>query len=266
MTRIVWDKAGERIFETGVSNGVLYPLKKSGVPWNGLVNVSKNSADGSSTPVYMDGIRIENSFSNDEYSGTIQAYTYPDEFALVSGESTSGHGLFYGQQEREEFGLTYKTLVGNDVEFEEFGYKLHILYNVKAKPSSKEYATISNSASPTTFSWDISVRPNYISGKKPTADLVIDSRTTDSSLLKTLEDILYGTASTPPRLPSIEELVTLFSDWPYLEIMVNKDSGINPLLYDRRHDLQGDGRAGLYTAPAETRLVETSVPGLFRIG
>lgn len=224
MSKLVWDKTGERLYETGVRKGVLY-LKgengaySNGVAWNGLTAVTESPSGAEATPLYADDIKYLNLLSAEEFSATIEAYTYPDEFAECDGSGSLVAGVFIGQQKRKQFGLCYRTVLGNDEDGEEYGYKLHIIYGCLAAPTEKAYATINDSPEAITFSWEISTTPVAVSGFKPTASLVIDSTKVDADKLAALEEILYGkdgtgdpqTGAVAPRLPLPDEIKTLMT-------------------------------------------------------
>lgn len=265
MAEIQWDQVGDRLFEVGVDRGVLYPPKSPGVPWNGLIRVSQGAEGGAADPHYIDGFKYRNEVTPEEYVGTIEAFTYPEEFSNLNGDLTSGTGLHYGQQDRPEFSLCYRTKIGNDVDFESHAYKLHLLYNVRVAPSTEDYGTIGESVDPMNFSWAISTRPEIIPGRRATAELVIDSRKALYGRLYRLERILYGDKNEAPRMPTMWEVVEMFNDWPYIQINRRPTTGLNPLSYKGLHDLQGNNRTGLYTAPPETRLKKTAIPGLYKI-
>lgn len=214
--RLEWDNVGERYYETGVEKGVLYVQDKGaypkGVAWNGLTAVNENPSGADTNAVYADNIKYLNLLSSEDFGATIEALMYPDEFKECNGESEIAKGVVIGQQKRKQFGLCYRTLVGNDTDGEEHAYKLHIIYGALAAPSEKSYQTINDSPDTVSFSWEISTTPVNVSGKKPTALLVIDSRTADAEKLKQLEDILYGSENTEPRLPLPDEIITLMSE------------------------------------------------------
>lgn len=215
MSKLVWDKTGERLYETGIEKGVLYPLKNgtysNGVVWNGLTSVSENPSGGEPTALYADNIKYLNLISAEEFGATLEAYMYPDEFAECDGSAAIADGVTIGQQKRVPFGLSYVTKIGNDEDGSDHGYKIHLIYGATAKPSEKAYETINDSPDGVTFSWEISTTPVNVPGFKPTASVTIDSTKTDAAKLKELEDILYGTADAEPRLPLPEELIDLFS-------------------------------------------------------
>ena len=216
MSKIVWDAVGEHIFETGVRNGVLY-LKdetgayNTGVAWNGLTSVSESPEGAEPTDLYADDIKYLTLMSAENFKATIEAYTYPDEFAECDGSATIANGVTIGQQSRKPFGLCYRTSIGNDTDGNEHGYKLHIVYGCMASPSEKQYSTINDSPEAITFSWEVSTTPVNVNGKKPTATLIIDSTKVDKSKLTALEAILYGSESVEPRLPLPDEIATLMT-------------------------------------------------------
>lgn len=214
MAKLVWDQTGERLYETGVRNGVLYVQDDkgaypAGVAWNGLTAVTESPSGAEATALYADDIKYLNLFSAEEFGATVEAYTYPDEFALCDGSAQLAEGVMIGQQPRKTFGLCYRTTLGNDVAGNDFGYKLHIIYGATASPSEKAYATINDSPEAITFSWELTTTPVTVSGFKPTATVVIDSTKVDKDKLAALEDILYGGADTEARLPLPDEIVTL---------------------------------------------------------
>ena len=213
MTKLKWDQTGERLYETGVSKGVLYPYTNNayanGVAWNGLINVSESPEGAEATPLYADNIKYLNLMSAEEFKATIEAYTYPDEFAACNGEASLEEGVSIGQQKRSQFGLSYQTKIGNDVN-SELGYKIHLIYGALAAPSEKAYATINDSPEAITFSWEISTTPVEVPGFKPTASLVIDSTKVDPTKLAEFEKKIYGDETTEATLPLPSEVATLF--------------------------------------------------------
>ena len=215
MAKLVWDQTGERYYETGVKMGVLYPQTAGtyplGVAWSGLTAVTESPSGAEASPFYADDIKYLNLMSNEELGGTIEAYTYPDEFAECDGSAELTKGVMLGQQKRTPFGLCYRTVLGNDIESNEYGYKLHLIYGAQASPSEKAYATINDSPEPITMSWEFTTTPVEVTGHKPTACITIDSTKADPTKLKELEDILYGTESDEPRLPLPDEVKTLMS-------------------------------------------------------
>ena len=218
MAKIEWDKTGERLYETGVKNGVLYVQEGStygkGVAWNGLTAVTESPSGAEATPLYADDIKYLNLLSTEEFGATIEAYTYPDEFAACDGSAALADGVMIGQQARKTFGLCYRTTIGNDTNGNDYGYKLHIIYGALAAPSEKAYATINDSPEAITFSWEVTTTPVNVTGAKPTASITIDSTKADSTKLAALEDVLYGKDGEPgnePRLPLPDEIKTLMT-------------------------------------------------------
>ena len=213
MSKLVWDATGERLFETGVKNGVLYVQEAGaypkGVAWNGLTAVTESPSGAEATPLYADDIKYLNLMSTEEFGATIEAYMYPDEFAACNGEVEIAKGVKIGQQKRKTFGMCYRTVIGNDVDGNNHGYKIHIIYGALAAPSEKAYATINDSPEAITFSWEVSTTPVTVEGFEPTASLVIDSTTVDAEKLALLEAELYGTEDKEARLPLPDEIATI---------------------------------------------------------
>lgn len=227
MARVQWDKVGEREFETGVDHGVLYipdntGAYETGVPWNGLTTVTESPGGAESNKQYADNIPYLNLVSAEEFNATIEAFTYPDEFAQFDGDAQPKTGVFVGQQSRKSFGLCYRTLKGNDLEGTDYGYKLHLVYGAQAAPSEKARATVNDSPEAITFSWEVSTTPVAVTNLKPSAHLTIDSTKVDPEELAALEAILYGTnadaGATPavldeaPRLPLPDEVISMFTN------------------------------------------------------
>lgn len=222
MTKLLWDQDGERQFETGTRHGVLYPKKADGsydvgVAWNGLTAVTESPSGAEETALYADDIKYGSLRSAEEFGATIEAYTYPDEFAECDGSAELAPGVYAGQQSRKAFGFAYRTNIGNDASTDA-GYKLHIVYGATASPSEKAYTTINDSPEAITFSWELTTTPvNIGEGFKPTAIITIDSTTVTPEKLAALEAILYGTdagsggtpEATEPRLPLPAEIATL---------------------------------------------------------
>ena len=215
MTKLNWDVQGERYYETGVSKGVLYPFKESkyskGVAWNGLTAVTESPSGAEPTPLYADNIKYLNLLSNEEFAATVEAYTYPDEFAECDGSAELATGVSVGQQKRIPFGMSYVTKIGNDTDGQDHGYKIHLIYGALAKPSQKNYATINDNPEAITFSWELSTTPVAVPNLKPTACITIDSTKVGSDKLKKIEDKLYGTESEEATLPTPAELAALIA-------------------------------------------------------
>ena len=216
MPALTWDTTGDRLYETGVQKGVLYPLSAlgtypAGVAWNGLISVSESPSGAEPTPIYADDIKYLSLMSAEEFGATIEAYTYPDEFAACDGSADLTVGVSVGQQSRQTFGLCYRTTLGNDVLGEDYGYKLHLIYGAMAAPSEKAYSTINDSPEAITFSWEVTTTPVAVTGMKPTATVVIDSTKVDATKLAALEKILYGAAASAARLPLPDEVKTLMA-------------------------------------------------------
>lgn len=214
MAKIVWDESGKRFYETGVKNGVLYVQDESGeypkgVAWNGLTAVTESPSGAEPTALYADDIKYLELFSAEEFGATIEAYTYPEEFEACDGSASLGEGVTIGQQDRKAFGLCYRTVFGNDVKGNENGYKLHLIYGAKAKPSEKAYQTVNDSPEAITFSWEVSTTPVNVEGFKPTACVTIDSTKIDSSKLQAIETLLYGSESEEAQLPLPDEIASI---------------------------------------------------------
>lgn len=217
--QIVWDDTGKKLFETGVDHGVLYPISAlgtypAGFAWNGLTAVTESPSGAEANPFYADNLKYANLMSAEEFGCTIEAYTYPAEFGVCDGTAAPTEGVYVGQQGRKQFGLCYRTKIGNDVDGNEHGYKLHLVYGALASPSEKAYASENESPDLITFSWEVTTTPVAVTGLKPTASLTIDSTVADAVKLAALEVILYGTNGGIPvdaRLPLPSEVITLMT-------------------------------------------------------
>lgn len=217
MSKLVWDNVGEKLYETGVDHGVLYVRSAEGtypkgVVWNGLTAVNESPSGAEPTPLYADNIKYLNLMSVEEFGASIEAYMYPDEFGECNGEKALVPGVTIGQQARKTFGLCYRTIVGNDVDMNDHGYKLHFIYGALAAPSEKAYATVNDSPEAITFSWEITTTPVEVNGAKPTASLTIDSTKVDAEKLAALEAIIYGSEDTEARLPLPDEIAEIFGN------------------------------------------------------
>lgn len=216
MPKIQWDQVGQRLYETGVNKGVLYPQASSGlypkgVAWNGLTAVTESPSGAEASPLYADNIKYLNLMSAEEFGATIEAYMYPDEFGACNGEAELTDGVSIGQQKRTAFGMSYQTLIGNDVDSNEHGYKIHLIYGALAAPSEKAYASVNDSPEAITFSWEVTTTPVEVTGFKPTATLVIDSTKVDAEKMAAIEKVLYGDGDTEARLPLPDEVLSIIN-------------------------------------------------------
>ena len=217
MAKLIWDQTGQRTYETGVKNGVLYPVNahgiyQTGVAWNGLTAVNESPTGAEPTDIYADDMKYLSIISAETFEASIEAFTYPPEFAQCDGSAPIGgatSGVTVGQQARRSFGFVYKTMLGNDVVNNDYGYKLHILYGCLASPSEKAYATINDSPEAITFSWDIKTTPIPVTGMKPTASVVIDSTLVEASKLAEIEKALFGDTATEPKLLLPDDLIAI---------------------------------------------------------
>lgn len=215
MAKVIWDAAGERLYETGVDHGVLYVMNAGvygvGVPWNGLVSVTESPSGAEPSPQYADNIKYLNLMSAEEFGATLEAYTYPEEFEACDGLAEAQPGVLLGQQTRSKFGLCYRTKIGNDTVGQDFGYKLHIIWGATAAPSERNYQTVNESPEAITLSWSLTTEMQSVEGYSATALVTIDSTKADTTKLAALEDLLYGTVTEDPALPSVEEVVAVFA-------------------------------------------------------
>ena len=216
MSILYWDQLGQRFFETGVNKGVLYlpnvnGVYTNGVAWNGLTSITESPSGAEPTPMYADNVKYLNMYSVEEFSATLEAYTFPSEFAQFDGMATPTTGVTVGQQTRGKFGLSYRTRLGNDISGDDLGYKLHLIYGCQASPSERAYNTVNDSPEAITFSWSIATTPVSVGSLKPTSILTINSTKVNATALGTLENFLYGTAGTDPSLPLPDAVIALFS-------------------------------------------------------
>ena len=210
MAKLTWGNPGERFYEAGVDRGVLFPRIGDGVAWSGLIAVTEAPTGGDDTPYYMDGVKYLDRGGPEEFAGSIEAFTYPQQFAACDGTAELDSGLFATQQYRQPFGLSYRTKVGNDLEGIDFGYKLHIVYNAKATPTQRANQTLTDTPDAITFSWNFTTIPERIPGIRPTAHLIVDSTMTDPFVVGAIEDILYGTPEAEPRMITPAELIEIY--------------------------------------------------------
>lgn len=264
MTRLDWDIIGDREYYVGVDQGVFYPIDGPGVTWNGLVSITEAPTGGEPMAYYYDGVKYRIDAASEEFGATLQAYTYPDAFAEHDG-SYFYDGLGFSEQPRKTFNLSYRTKVGNDVDGIQHGYKIHLIYNVMAFPTQRANSAMGETPDPINFSWVLSAVPVVAMGVKPTAHLTIDSRKTNPRLMREIEDILYGTATTAPRFPTADELVALYAG--ALEIIFNGVSGLSGLIAFQTHfDLMGNQDVGVYSIPSTSRLVSPDGDGFYSLG
>lgn len=243
MSRIVWDKTGERFYETGVDRAVLYPISSAGlynkgVPWNGITGITESPSGAEPNNLYADNIKYLVLVGAEDLGLTIEAYTYPDEWEECDGSVEIAPGVIAGQQSRKVFGLSYRTKLGNDVDGQDHGYKLHLIYGGLASPSERGYQTVNDSPEPINPSWEITTTPVAIPGFKPTARLIITSTKVDPAKLKALEDILYGSDDTEPRLPLPDEVIKLLQDT--VSVTTSAENAGTTLLGKKVSDLQSN--------------------------
>lgn len=210
--RLTWNNPGERFFETGISNGVLYPRVGPGVPWNGLISVNEGTSGGEITPLHIDGVKYMDIVANEDFEASLEAYSAPAEFAACEGIKTIAPGLYATQQPRRTFGLSYKTLIGNDLESTDYGYKLHIVYGCTAAPSDRSYKTLADRADADSRSWTLHTVPQPATTYKPTAHFILDSTKMDPYLLEEIESFLYGRDDRDPRLLDQFEIIDILAN------------------------------------------------------
>lgn len=245
MTRIDWARVGERYFEVGIDRGVLYVDGNPGVPWIGLVSFNESQSGGEPMDRYLDGIKISNRASPEDFEGTLEAYTYPVEFERCDGTYRADNGLRITQQRRQPFHMVYRSKIGNDIAGLDRAYKIHIMYNLRAQPSDRGYHTLVDQTEPLTFSWKLTSRPAVINGYRPSAHYIVDSRDIPAELLTQLEDLLYGTDLTDPSIPSPGELLFMFDSYadtiydagtPFTPAFVTYDAGTPSTAVDQTID------------------------------
>lgn len=226
MAKLIWDATGERFYETGVSQCAIYPVVNNAYPkgyaWNGITGITESPSGADSNPQYADNIKYLNLISNEEFGATVTAFTYPDEFADCDGSAAPVDGVRIGQQTRKPFGLAYKTILGNDSQGVDYGYKLHLIYNALAAPSEKQYNTVNDSPEANEFSWELTTTPLTVTGYKPTASITITSTVVDAAKLAALEDALYGTAGEDPYLPLPNDVIAMMGGSATVDISLNR--------------------------------------------
>jgi hypothetical protein len=245
VTAIAWDQIGQRYYEAGVDRGVLYMPDGSGVGWNGIISVNEKFEGMEGTPIYFDGTKFGAVHALGEYASTLRAYTYPDEFIQFEGIREVENGLYVTNQPTERFGLTYRSKVGNDVDGLDLGYKIHVLYNLSAVPSQKNYATLTSDTAVIEFEWNVTSVPEVTPGFRATAHLIFDSRETPDDLLQSIEEILYGNEVNDPSLPPLSDFVGFIDNWVLIRIIDNLD--------------------GTWTAEGPNNLITMLDPTLFQI-
>lgn len=232
MAALVWDQVGDRLYETGVSKGVLYKDDTYGVPWNGLTSIEVDE-EHDVTPVYFDGVKFNDILSNGDIKAVLRAFTYPDDFLYYEGIRQEQQGFFVTNQPHGRFGLSYQTIIGDDIDGTRAGYKIHLLYNLTAIPSAKEYKTLGLDVEPFEFEWEITSIPEELETYRPTSHVIIDSRGIDKNLLKDVEDILYGDEENDARLPPLQGLGSFMRKW---ERLIITDHGDGTWTADTRDD------------------------------
>lgn len=267
MAVLTWDSPGSRYFEVGVDRGVIYPNDTNiGVAWNGLTNVTHSRSNGDIKPYYLDGRKFYHETGNEDLDLKVDAYTYPEEFARCDGTAFGENGLAFDLQPRTPFGLSYRTLIGNDVDGQSHGYKIHLIYNALASPTEEAYETLSDDLSPMTLSWDLSTLSPIGSaapaGYKNTPHVYIDSTKTHPLILKAIEDILYGTSTKNPRLPTQVELINEFGKGLLL-IVENQTTGLSRIQNGTPSDLKGHITDGVFESTSTTRLAKTNSTGVY---
>lgn len=268
MAELKWNNTGERYFEAGVDRGVFYKTDGTGVVWNGLISVTESSSGGEPTPYYLDGVKYLNIAARKEFEGQIEAYTYPDEFVEYDGWQDLDNGLVVDEQQRKPFGLSYRSLVGNDLDGLDHGYKIHIVYNILVKPAENVHETLNSDLDPMTFSWDFTTtpgKPDPTLALAPYAHFVIDSRKTNPTQMRFIEGYLYGTETREAKLPSLQAMYVLFEN-PLATYRIEYDAstGLSYLIESDtvNGDLRGRITNGLYVLGDYTRLNETVNSGL----
>ena len=266
MTKLVWNNAGKRFFEAGVDQGVFYKTNGYGVVWNGLTSVDEALTGGEARPYYLDGVKYLNVAAREEFGGTIKAYTFPEEFAEYDGTAELYDGFSVNLQPRIPFGLSYRTLIGNDLVGTNYGYKIHIIYNVLAAPASRSYSTMNSNIDPMNFSWSFTTTPVFVKdGVNRTAHVIIDSTKVSAALVKAVEGHLYGSTTRAAKLIDIAKLIYWFeSGGEPLEI-VSHTNGIADLIQDGRRDLVTTDVEGVNITKSDTRLTATTPSGLYTL-
>lgn len=261
MTKLIWDKVAERFYEAGIDRGVLYLSDNTGVAWSGLTGLDERFSSGGSS-IYIDGIRYNDKAAISDFEASLKAFTYPDEFLDYDGIVEIAQGFSAAEQEQQTFGLSYRSFYANDTEGEDFGYRIHIIYNLVAIPDGKNQDTTSESISPLEFAWSLSAVAEPIEGFLPTAHIILDSLLLDPEIMTSMELMLYGDDTHTPHIRSLSHLVDLVANWGPLLITPDEVSGLADL-GPGGYDLSPSGVEGIYLAPPESRLVQTATDGLY---
>lgn len=267
MTKLVWNDAGKRFFEAGVDQGVFYKTDGTGVVWNGLTSVDEALSGGEARPYYLDGVKYINSAAPEDFGGTIKAFTYPEEFAEYDGTVDLYDGLSVNLQKRKPFGLSYRTLIGNDTKGKNLGYKIHIIYNVLAAPAQKSFSTLGSNIDPLTFSWAFTTTPVFVSaGLAYTAHVTIDSTKVGAGLVRAVEGYLYGSATRSAKLIDLPTLIDWFeSGGEPLEVVPMYSTGKSKLIQDGLRDLVTTDVEGVYAKLSDSRLTPTTPSGIYKL-
>lgn len=261
MAKIEWDKPGERLYESGVDHGIFYTKTKA-TPWNGLINVVDSQVGHGINSTHMNSVKIYQESLVSDYKASVSSYTHPSE---LDGYLTTDSGMTYTQQERLRFDFSYRSSIGSDLDPEKYAYQVHLIFNCILSPSDITHQTRSKDVSLSPMSWELNAIPQIISGRKATPHIILDSRYVPEKKLRVVERILYGSDGCDARMVTLVELLDIFEEWPKLEIIPRYSEGLSPLRYHTAQDLTGDPDQGIYTAPYGTRLVQQTVPGIYRL-
>lgn len=263
-TQLVWGAVGERYFETGIDRGVLY-LDGLGIAWNGIVSVSDSTSGGEAKSYYIDGMKYANRVGAEEFAAKLDAYTYPDQFEVCDGTREIEYGTSVAQQDRKSFSLSYRTRIGNDIDGLDHGYKIHVIYNVMASPADKAYSSLGETDEPIVFSWGLSTTPILMTGYKPIAHVIIDSRKLSNHSLRAIEDVLYGKGDVPANLPYLEDLLAIIANAIPVKIIPDYPTGISSLIMSETPDLYNGTRFGIFQIAEHSRLVPSDTLGIFKL-
>lgn len=264
MAKLVWNQPGERIFETGVDRGVLFVGNGPGVPWNGLVSVTEAPSGAEMSAQYAGNIKYINLMSVEEFGGTIEAFTYPEEFEACDGTANI-HGIAINQQNREHFAFAYRTLKGNDIVGKTFGYKINIVFDAQALPTEVQYTSTDDQPEALTFAWEFTTSPVTIDTLR-FSKMSFDSTKVHPAIMQMIENDIYGTPTTPSKLPSLEWLYSVFENpLSFFNVEDTNSEGVSPLTSGRQGDLIGSANVGIYTAANVTDLIETAESGIYTL-